>query len=156
LTPPRFSVGGPVQLHVVARDAFNNTALSYAGTVHFTSTDGTAALPGKLAAAFGSSGFGTALNVLGNMTITATDVVTPSINGTSASILVAVAPLPHGHDDAGADDNEEVQEGPQAEARQVREEEEVMKPRRRALLACLIATVLASRPHPPPRAAPPI
>src|SRR5205823_397672 len=37
--------GGGVSVTVTALDAFNNTATSYGGTVHFTDTDGAATLP---------------------------------------------------------------------------------------------------------------
>src|SRR5207249_1684218 len=44
-TPGTAVAGTAFSFTVTAQDAFNNTAPSYAGTVHFTSTDGAASLP---------------------------------------------------------------------------------------------------------------
>ena len=67
-----------------ALDQFNNTVTGYAGTVHFTSSDG--AIAGE---------HNTLTMVLfsaqqnaGNQTITAIDTVTGSLTGTSNSIVV--------------------------------------------------------------------
>jgi len=73
---------------VTALDQFNNTATSYAGTVHFTSTDVGAVLPANSTLTNGTGTFSATLNTGGNQTITATDTVTSSITGTSNTILV--------------------------------------------------------------------
>ncbi len=76
---------------VTALDLFNNTATGYAGTVHFTSSDGTAVLPANSTLSNGAGTLSATLNTLGNQTITATDTVTSSITGTSGTISVAGA-----------------------------------------------------------------
>lgn len=73
---------------VTARDPFNNTASGYTGTVHFTSSDGTATLPANGTLASGSGTFSFTLRTAGNQTISATDIATSSITGTSSAIVV--------------------------------------------------------------------
>jgi hypothetical protein len=73
---------------VTALDQFNNTDDNYAGTVHFTSTDGAAVLPADGVLTFGIGSFPATLNTTGAQTITATDTVTSSIAGTSGTIAV--------------------------------------------------------------------
>ena len=96
-SPPSVTAGfgNNVQVIVAARDAFNNTATGYAGTVTFTSTDSQALLPpdGTL---FGGIGvFDLSLRTAGPQTITATDTTTPSINGTSNTVTVVAAAATH-------------------------------------------------------------
>src|SRR5205085_787642 len=43
--PSASTAGSAISFTVTALDAFNNTATGYAGTVHFTSSDGQATLP---------------------------------------------------------------------------------------------------------------
>jgi hypothetical protein len=78
---------------VIARDAFNNTATGYLGTVHFTSNDGQAMLPADYTFVAGDSGiragFSVTLKTAGSPTLTATDTVTGSITG---SQTVAISP----------------------------------------------------------------
>jgi hypothetical protein len=73
---------------VTALDLFNNTATTYSGTVHFTSTDPIALLPANGTLASGVGTFTATLKTSGTETITATDTVTASITGTSGSIAV--------------------------------------------------------------------
>jgi hypothetical protein len=73
---------------VTALDQFNNTATSYGGTVHFTSSDGAATLPANSTLTNGTGTFSATLGTNGNQTITATDTVTSSITGTSNTITV--------------------------------------------------------------------
>ena len=93
--PASSTAGSAFSVTVTARDPYNNTATSYASTVHFTSTDGLAMLPGNYtftAADAGVHAFtGVILNTTGSQTITATDMVTSSITGGAA---VAVNPAP--------------------------------------------------------------
>src|SRR5207342_2943170 len=68
----------------------------YTGTVHFTSNDGAATLPGDYTFTGGDAGVHTfsnayTLKTAGSRTVTATDTVTGSITGTSASITVSPA-----------------------------------------------------------------
>jgi hypothetical protein len=83
---------------VTALDQFNNTATGYTGTVHFTSTDGAANLPINYTFTGGDAGahtFSATLNTVGNQTITATDTVTNTINGTSSNISVSPGAATH-------------------------------------------------------------
>ncbi len=76
---------------VTAKDAFGNTASGYVGTVHFTSTDGAAALPANyvfLASDNGAHTFSATLKTAGSRALTATDTVTASITGTQSPITV--------------------------------------------------------------------
>ena len=83
---------------VTAEDAFGNTASGYLGTVHFTSSDGQAVLPGNYTFTAGDAGThtftnGVTLKTAGTQSITATDTVTGTITGTQSGITVLV-----GHD----------------------------------------------------------
>jgi len=79
--PPIFTVSAPASatggtafnFTVTAQDQFNNTATSYGGTVHFTSSDGAAVLPANSTLTNGTGTFAATLNTGGNQTITATD-----------------------------------------------------------------------------------
>jgi len=81
----------PFTITATALDASGSTMTAYAGTVSFTSSDGSAVLPAasKLTAGIGS--FPVALKTQGNQTITATDS-TNSLTGTSAAIGVGAMP----------------------------------------------------------------
>jgi len=76
-------------------DTYGNTVAGYAGTVHFSSTDSGASLPANSTLANGTGTFSATLNTVGNKTITATDTVTASITGTSATIAVLSLPATH-------------------------------------------------------------
>jgi hypothetical protein len=76
---------------VTALDAGNNTATGYLGTVHFTSSDGSAQLPANYTFVAGDAGvhvFSATLKTAGTKSITATDTVTGSITGTQSAIVV--------------------------------------------------------------------
>jgi hypothetical protein len=79
---------------VTALDAYGNVAISYRGTIHFTSSDTKAVLPANytfIAADNGTHAFsgGLSLKTAGTRSITATDTVTASITG---SQTVTVTP----------------------------------------------------------------
>ncbi len=105
IAPPiHFSVSAPATAQsgtafsftVTALDASNNVLSGYGGAVHFTSTDGQAALPANSTLTNGVGNFSATLQTAGSQTITATDTVTASITGTSSSITVgAIAPPTH-------------------------------------------------------------
>ena len=104
IAPPiHFSVAAPTTAQsgaafnftLTALDASNNVATGYGGTVHFTSTDGHAALPANSTLTNGAGNFSTTLQVAGAQIITATDTVTASIAGTSPSIEVSPGPPTH-------------------------------------------------------------
>ena len=95
VAPAAAASGAPISVTVTALDQFNNTATAYAGTVHITSTDGTAALPANAALTNGVGTFTVTLNVLGTQTVTATDTVTASITGTSGNVNVGPGVATH-------------------------------------------------------------
>ena len=79
---------------VTAYDAYGNVATGYTGTVHFTSSDGQAALPANYtftAANAGVDTFSATLKTAGTQSITATDTVTGTITGTQSGITVNAA-----------------------------------------------------------------
>ena len=83
--------GVPFPLTVTAFDAFDNVATGYSGTVHFTSTDGGATLPGDYTfkgSDQGSHTFNVKLATAGGQTITGTDTADSSVNGTTGPITV--------------------------------------------------------------------
>jgi multiple sugar transport system substrate-binding protein len=76
---------------VTAKDAYGNTAKSYTGTVHLTSTDGAAVLPANYTFTASDAGvhkFGVTLKTAGTKSVTATDTVTASIHGSQTGIVV--------------------------------------------------------------------
>ena len=78
---------------VTAEDAFGNVTSAYLGTVHFTSSDGQAVLPGNYTFTAGDAGThtftnGVTLKTAGTQSITATDTVTGTITGTQSGIVV--------------------------------------------------------------------
>ena len=95
-SPHATGVAGSVTVSL--KDAYNNAATTYAGTIHFTSTDGLATLPTDYTFGSGDLGShtfssGVTLNTLGtNLSITATDTVTPALVGTQSGITVWVPP----------------------------------------------------------------
>jgi hypothetical protein len=93
--PSSATAGNAFNFTVTAQDQFNNTATGYAGTVHFTSTDGSAILPANSTLSNGTGTFSATLVTAGSQTITATDTVTSSIHGTSNSIFVSAATATH-------------------------------------------------------------
>ena len=91
--PGTATASTPFNITVTALDGFNNTATGYTGTVHFTSTDGAAVLPGNSTLTNGTGTFSTTLKTGGPQTVTATDTVSSSITGTSGSINVSGTPV---------------------------------------------------------------
>ncbi len=86
--------GTPNDVTVTAKDAFGNIATSYTGTVHFTSSDGSATLPPNYTFLFAEAGvhtfpLGVTLQTGGVQSVTATDTFTASITG---SVNVTVGP----------------------------------------------------------------
>jgi hypothetical protein len=85
-------VGAPFSITVTALDAFGNTAIAYAGTVHFTSTDSAAVLSIDSGLSNGVGIVSATFETGGQQTITATDRTDSSIQGVSASVTVNEAP----------------------------------------------------------------
>jgi hypothetical protein len=95
--PTASTAGQPVTVKVTAVDPGGNTDTDYTGTVHFTSTDGSAVLPANytfIAADKGVQTFSATLMTAGSKTITATDTGS-SITGTSAADVVAAGTVTH-------------------------------------------------------------
>ena len=86
--PSSTTSGSSFSLAVSAFDNFENLATGYTGTVHFTSTDPNATLPGNSTLSSGSGSFSATLRTAGSQTILGTDTVNGSITGTSNSITV--------------------------------------------------------------------
>jgi large repetitive protein len=96
------TAGVAINSSVTALDAFGNTATTYTGTVHFTSSDAGASvvLPANytfLPADNGAHVFTGALTFVtaGNQTLTATDTISGSITGTSNVTTVSAAAAAH-------------------------------------------------------------
>ena len=87
--PADAAPNAPLKFTVTAKDTYGNTATAYAGTVHFVSDDpGSPTLPADSTLSSGTGSFSATLQTLGTRTLTATDTVTASLNGTG-SVLVA-------------------------------------------------------------------
>ena len=87
-TPTKMKARIPSDFSVTAQDQYGNTAVAYAGLVHFTGTDGSASLPVDSSLTNGLGVFSATMQTAGMQTLTGTDTVTPSITGTSAPFEV--------------------------------------------------------------------
>ena len=85
--PSSTTAGSAFSFTITALDACNNAVPSYAGTVHFTSSDGQSLLPADATFAGGAGTFSATLDTAGSQTITATDTVTSSITGSSTIVV---------------------------------------------------------------------
>ncbi len=94
--PATATSGTAFDFTVTAQDANGYTTPSYSGTVRFTSSAATATLPANSTLTNGTGTFSATLQTAGNQTVTAADVGTPAITGTSAAVAVAAAPIPAG------------------------------------------------------------
>lgn len=86
--PTAVKVGTPFHVVVTAQDVTGKTASAYSGIVHLTSTDKAALLPANAHLTNGVGTFAVTLKTVGAQTVTTTDTVTPTINGTSGAITV--------------------------------------------------------------------
>ena len=92
VTGPAGSPAGTTSsITVKALDAYGNVATAYAGTVHFTSSDGQAVLPANSVLTNGIQTFSVTLKTVGSQTVTATDTTTGSINGSESGVTVTPA-----------------------------------------------------------------
>src|SRR5207249_2307959 len=94
--PASVGAGTPFTITVTATDVNGNTATGYTGTVHFTSSDGLASLPGNYTFTATDNGVHTFTNAVtlvtaGSQTITATDTVNGGITGSTAVLVNAAA-----------------------------------------------------------------
>ncbi|MBV9396454.1 MAG: hypothetical protein JO062_00640 [Bryobacterales bacterium] len=83
--------GMPVQFTVSALDSSNRTVTSYSDPVHITSSDNFAQLPPDLTLTSGVGTFTASLATASSQTMTASDLFTSSITGTSSPINVSPA-----------------------------------------------------------------
>ncbi len=93
--PTSIIAGGQVSMTVSALDAYGNFAASYAGTVHFASSDAQASLPADYTftqADGGTHSFtgGATLRTAGSQSLSATDIANSALTG-SANITVTSA-----------------------------------------------------------------
>jgi hypothetical protein len=89
--PSPVTAGTSNNFTVTARDPYGNTATSYRGTVHFTSSDSQATLPADytfVAADNGVHTFSATFRTAGTQSLTATDTANNSITGTQSGIVV--------------------------------------------------------------------
>jgi hypothetical protein len=95
--PAAIGAGDATNATVTAYDASYNTATSYTGTIHFTSSDGAATLPLNYTFTGGDAGAhtfagGVTLRTAGSQVVTATDVANATINGTRGVTIGPATP----------------------------------------------------------------
>jgi hypothetical protein len=93
--PGAATAGTQFSFTVTAEDQFGNTTPTYAGTVHFTSSDTQAVLPANSTLTNGTGTFQATFKTSGSQTITATDTVDNAITGTSNAAEVAPTAATH-------------------------------------------------------------
>jgi subtilisin-like proprotein convertase family protein len=91
--PSAVTAGTAFNVTVTAQDAYGNTATGYAGTVHFTSSDGQAVLPVNSTLLNGTGSFSVTLKSAGSQTLTATGTAGGTLTG---SAVVSVSPAVSG------------------------------------------------------------
>jgi MYXO-CTERM domain-containing protein len=86
------NAGTGTTFNITAKDAFGNTATGYNGSAAITSSDAAAVLPGNPTFTNGvASGVTITFKTAGTRTVTATDTVTPNIEGTGSTTVIAGA-----------------------------------------------------------------
>ena len=93
--PGTATAGTAFQISVSALDASNNVVASYPGTVHFSSSDSQAVLPGNSALTNGTGNFSVTFKTAIGQTIAATDTAASSIAGTSNAVNVSAGAAAH-------------------------------------------------------------
>jgi subtilisin-like proprotein convertase family protein len=88
--PAAATAGTAFTVTVTALDAYGNTATRYAGTVHFTSSDGQAVLPVNSTLSNGTGTFSVTLKTAGSQTLTAADTAGGTLTG-NATVSVSPA-----------------------------------------------------------------
>jgi subtilisin-like proprotein convertase family protein len=87
--PSETTADAAFNVTVTAQDVYGNTATGYAGTIHFTSTDGQAVLPGNATLPNGTGTFSVTLKTAGSQSLTATDTVAALNGNTTVSVSPA-------------------------------------------------------------------
>jgi CSLREA domain-containing protein len=91
---PASTAGAANSFTVTVRDASGNVVTGYTGTVHFTSSDSQASLPGDYTFVSGDNGvhtFAATLKTAGAQSLTATDTNTQALTGAESGIAVTAA-----------------------------------------------------------------
>jgi hypothetical protein len=94
--PAQATAGVASSVTLTALDAFGNVATGYAGTIHFSSTDKNAGLPGNYTFVAADQGVKTVpetFKTAGPQTVTLSDVAKPSLVVTTTPISVSAGPL---------------------------------------------------------------
>src|SRR5207248_6978805 len=89
--PSPLFVGDSGSFTITAYDAYGNLANNYAGTVHFTSSDGHASLPADYtftAYNYGTAYFSAILNTAGPQSLIVRDTANPAATGSQTGIHV--------------------------------------------------------------------
>src|SRR5439155_1399800 len=89
--PANATAGTAFSITVTAQDQFGNTVTNYAGTVHFTSSDGQAGLPADSTLTNATRTFRVNLKTSGNQTVTATDTLPDALPVSSGNVNVTFA-----------------------------------------------------------------
>ncbi len=95
LAPSQVLAGSPHHVLVVAEDAHGRPVPNYSGTVHFTSSDGSATLPADYTFQTSDHGahlFSFTLATAGSQTLTVTDTANSGLTG-SATVMVNAGPV---------------------------------------------------------------
>jgi hypothetical protein len=85
------TAGNSFKLTVIALDVFNNTAVDYAGSVTFTSSDNGATLPENVTLTSGVGVFSATAVSAGSQFLTASDSVSASVLGSATVNVIAAA-----------------------------------------------------------------
>jgi uncharacterized delta-60 repeat protein len=80
--------GEPGNFTVTAKDPYGNIASTYAGTIHFTSSDTKALLPANSTLSHGTGTFSASFLTPGTQTLTATDTVNNTITGSETGLVI--------------------------------------------------------------------
>jgi hypothetical protein len=91
IAPANVPAGAAFDFTVAAQDRFGNTVPSYTGTVNFTSSDTRAGLSASSTLSAGVGIFSATLGTEGSQTLIATDSVSSSITGNTATNVIAGA-----------------------------------------------------------------
>jgi murein DD-endopeptidase MepM/ murein hydrolase activator NlpD len=87
--PAHVTAGAPFTVTVTARDSYGYTATDYTGTVHFSSSDAGAVLPGNTTLINGFGSFSVTLKANGGQTVTAQDTVNAALTNTAGATVIA-------------------------------------------------------------------
>src|SRR5262249_44608337 len=93
--PANATAGSSFNMTVTAQDPYGNTVTNYTGTVHFSSTDGQALLPGNSPLKIGRATCRDTVKTAGGEATTATETGNGSMTGHSNFITVSATAVTH-------------------------------------------------------------